>query len=156
MKYRILTHEELSHLEEDLKHFLIVHGVHGDEWQRINQEEPSKAVQLVEIFSDTVLQKVYEKLGYLEFRSEQTCMVFKFGQNEVQLISIQRKQGSLIDLSTPESIHEALKKSLADLDFFYSKKEYSASREAEIYQMLEQGCLLSSQEFWDLLIQLIK
>ncbi|WP_430405394.1 DUF6495 family protein [Fluviicola sp.] len=43
MKYRILSDEELQHLEGDLKAFLIINGVHGEEWAKLNQEDPQKA-----------------------------------------------------------------------------------------------------------------
>lgn len=148
MKYRILSNEELSHLEEDFKHFLIVNGVHAEEWEALNKNEVDKAVQLVEVFSDTVLQKVYEKIEYLEFRSLDNCMVFHFGEDKIELISIQRKVNSSVDLSTVESIHDALKKQATELTFFKSEKSYSKEREAEIHDMIEQGCLLSSSQFW--------
>ena len=148
MKYRILSNEELSHLEEDFKHFLIVNGVHAEEWEALNKNEVDKAVQLVEVFSDTVLQKVYEKIEYLEFRSQDNCMVFHFGEDKIELISIQRKVNSSVDLSTVESIHDALKKQATELTFFKSEKSYSKEREAEIHDMIEQGCLLSSSQFW--------
>ncbi len=148
MKYRILSNEELSHLEEDFKHFLIVNGVHGEEWEALNKNDVDKAIQLVELFSDTVLQKVYEKIEYLEFRSLDTCMVFHLGKDKIELISIHRMAESIVDLSTVESIHEALKKSADQLNFFKTEKPYSKNREAEIHEMIEQGCLLSSSQFW--------
>lgn len=156
MKYRLLLSEELSHLDEDLKHFLIVNGIHGEEWERINKEQPEKAIQLVEIFSDTVLQKVYEKITYLEFRSPGTCMVFFCTPENLKLISIQRKEGAELDLSSPESIHEALRTKIKELDFFRSEKPYSKDRESEIHQMLEQGCFISSSEFWNILNEVLK
>jgi hypothetical protein len=148
MKYRILSIEELSHLEEDFKHFLIVNGVHAEEWEALNKNDVDKAVQLVELFSDTVLQKVYEKLEYLEFRSLDTCMVFHLVEDKIELISIHRMPESNVDLSTVESIHEALKKNADQLSFFKTEKPYSKNREAEIHEMIEQGCLLSSSQFW--------
>jgi hypothetical protein len=148
MKYRILSKEELSHLEEDFKHFLIVNGVHAEEWEALNKNEVDKAVQLVEVFSDTVLQKVYEKIEYLEFRSLDTCMVFQLCEAKIELISIHRKAESTADLSTVESIHETLKNHADQLTFFKTEKNYSKNREAEIHDMIEQGCLLSSSQFW--------
>jgi len=156
MKYRILSNEELSHLEEDFKHFLIVNGVHTEEWKRLNKEEIQKAVDLVEIFSDTVLQKVYEKLEYLEFRSEDSCMVFHFDTEKVELISIHRKTDSSINLSTAEGIHVALVTQINALNFFQAEKKFSDSREKEIHRMLEQGCLISSSEFWNSLKEIIQ
>lgn len=151
MKYRMLTDEELKFFSEDLTHFLIVNGVHAEEWERMNAENPEQAIALVEVFSDTVLQKVYERLEYLEFRSVNSCMVFQCGKQEMTLLSLTLRPGSTADLSTPASIHEALLKYSDELQFFRSTKTYSATRELEIHRMLEQGCVLSSKEFWDAL-----
>ena len=150
MKYRILTDEELVHLEEELVQFLIVNGVDGTAWKKMNLESPNQAIRLVELFSDTVLQKVYENIRFLEFRSPETCMIFNCGKDELELISIQRKNSSL-DLSTPEKIHQCLVESANGLSFFQSKKSYTLNRELEIHQMLEQGCVLSTSEFWEAL-----
>lgn len=156
MKYRILTSDELSHFEEDFKHFLIVNGVHNEVWEEMNKNSPEKALSLVELFSDTVLQKVYEKLEYLEFRSEESCMVFHFSKDLIELISVQRKPGADVSLISPESIQDALINHLSDLDFFTSKKEMKTNREQEIHSMIEKGCFVSDKEFWELLKEVIK
>lgn len=148
MKYRMLNEEELTHLEEELKQFLIVNGVHGEEWERLNRDEPAKAIQLVELFSDNVLQKVYEKMKVIEFRSKDSCMVFHYGEDAIDLISIQAKPNTNVDLSTPESIHDALTKKSEELNYFRSGKKYKEEREMELHKMLVQGCIPSSNEFW--------
>lgn len=148
MKYRMLTHEELSELSEEFKQFLIVNGVHSDEWGKMNETNQEQAIALVELFSDTVLQKVYEKIKYLEFRMPESCLVFRLGKESIDLISLNRKQESEVDLSTPESIHVALSNHADQLTMFRSSKTYKKNREDEIHQMLEQGCLQSSEEFW--------
>lgn len=150
MKYRILTNAELQHLEEDLKQFLIVNGIHAEEWAKMNQETPEKAVQLVEVFSDTVLQKVYEKLNYLEFRSADSCILFHCLPEKMELISLQRKDQNC-DLSSVESIHEALQNHISNLNFFKSEKPYTANRETAIHELIESGCVVSSSEFWNVL-----
>jgi len=155
MKYRILTNEELSHLEEDFKQFLIVSGIHAEEWEEINKTDSSKAIQLVEIFSDTVLQKVYEKIKFVEFRSENSCIVFSCQEDTIELIAIQAKKGIHVNLSTPESIHAELKTRLENLQFQRSEKKYNVTRELEVHSLLEQGCVISSKDFWELLLKLI-
>ncbi len=147
MKYRILTDEELPLFEEELKHFLIVNGVHGDEWEKMNREHPEEAQKLVGLFSDTVLQKVYEKLKFIEHRTPTSCMVFKLNNDGIEMISINAKSDA-VDLSTPEGIHEALIHQSAALTFFRHTKEYTKERELEIHEMLEQGCVNSSEAFW--------
>ncbi len=149
MKYRVLRQEELQALEEEFKQFLIVHGIYTETWEELNCEQPEKAIQLIEIFSDTVLQKVYEKIRFVEFRSPETCIVFNCLPDTIQLISIQKKPTTPTDLSTPESIHHALKTSPETLVFFRKEKAYTSTREAEIHKLLEENCLISTYEFWD-------
>lgn len=148
MKYRILTNEELAILEKDFVAFLIVNGIEGDMWAKINQEEPDKAIELVELFSDTVLQKVYEKIFYLEKRSEESCMVFYVGEKDMQLIVLSRKSESTIDLTTPELIHDALTNKLSELEVFSSKKPLNKTHELEVHDLVSSGCVLSDKSFW--------
>jgi hypothetical protein len=155
MKYRRLTQEELTHLEGDLKAFLIINGIEGEAWEKLNKETPDKAQQLVDLFSDNVLQTVYEKVNFLEFRRPDSCIVFQMGKTEQALIAINKKPTCQVDLSTVESIHAALTNHINELDFFHSKKAYTQDRELEIHTLIEQGCVLSVQEFWDSLNEVI-
>ena len=151
----MLSDEELQHLEGDLKAFLIINGIHGEEWEKLNCEEPQKAVELVGLFSDQVLQTVYEKVQFLEHRSPDSCIVFHLGEKEQELIAIQKKSDSEIDLSTVDGIHRALSSSASALSFFTSKKPYSGVREMEIHQLIEQGAVLSDADFWNSLKEIL-
>lgn len=148
MKFRCLTNEELAVLENDLKAFLIVNGIDGDEWAKINQNEPEKAIKLVEIFSDSVLHIAYSKMKYVEYRSPKTCIVFHCGDTNTEIISLQLNETTQADLSTPESIHHALLNHAGDIQLNRQSKPNNKSREEEIHQLLEQGCVPSSKEFW--------
>jgi len=153
MKYRLLNKEEMEIFDQDFKHFLIANGVSNEEWVELNQKNISKATQLVELFSDTIFQKVYEKIQFIEFRSTESCIVFNCLPDSIELISINRKSDQ-IDLSTPDSIHEALTKNSSEINYFKSSKKYNTLRELEIHQMIENGCFNSSEDFWNSLTQL--
>lgn len=155
MKYRMLTDDELKYLESDLIAFLVVNGVHADEWKKINEENPNKARDLVAIFSDQVFDVIYEKIQFVEHRSPNSCLVFAFHAEEQELIAIQRKNGSSVDLSSVEGIHDSLNKHLEELEFFTSKKPYATERNLEKHQLLENGAVISDQQFWNALKQLI-
>lgn len=155
MKYRMLTTEEMEIFNEDFKHFAIANGVSNEEWVEMNQSDPEKATKLVGLFSDTVLQKVYEKLKFIEHRSSSSCLVFKLNESDIDLISLNRKSEK-IDLSSAESIHDALVKNPSELSIFRSKKNYSKVREEEIHEMLSQGCVNSSEAFWIMLEKVIE
>lgn len=150
MKYRLLTKEEMEIFDEDFKYFLIANGVSNEEWLEMNNSDLEKATRLVELFSDTILQKVYEKVKFVEHRTEASCMVFKLNEQDIELISLNRKSDK-VSLDTPEHIHEALTKLPEELTIFKSQKQYSAKREEEIHEMISQGCVNSSEAFWVLL-----
>lgn len=157
MKYRLLTDEELRLLEDDLKQFLVVNQVYKEEWEEMNKSNPDLALEMIELFSDNVLQIVYEKVKFLEHRTIDSCFVFNCGPEKLELIAIQKKNPTdLVDLSTPEGIHDALTKNAGLLSFFTNEKPYSQVRETEIHQMLEQGCVNSTEEFWNALVQTLK
>lgn len=156
MKYRLLSDDELKVFEEDLKHFLVVNGLENDTWTELNKNDPAKALGVIELFSDTVLQKVYENIKFIEHRSKNSCMVFHLKEKEIELISINGKPGSTVDLSTPESIHDALVNNSGELNIFQTKKNYSKEREVEIHEMIASGCVNSSEAFWILLQKVIK
>ncbi len=154
-KYRYLSDGELRHLEEEFKQFLVVNQVYKEEWEQLNRENPDKALELVGLFSDNVLQTVYEKIRFLEKRDAESCFVFHFAPDEIQLRVLQVETAGKADLSTPEKIHETLVKHSKDLSFFKSVRPYKNGREAEIHQLLEQGATMSDAEFWSLLEKLI-
>lgn len=150
MKYRLLTKEEMEIFDEDFKYFLIANGVSNEEWLEMNNSDLEKATRLVELFSDTILQKVYEKVKFVEHRTEASCMVFKLNEQDIELISLNRKSVK-VSLDTPEHIHEALTKFPEELTIFKSQKQYNTKREEEIHEMISQGCVNSSEAFWVLL-----
>ncbi|MFK7787047.1 MAG: DUF6495 family protein [Crocinitomicaceae bacterium] len=154
MKYRMLTTEEMEIFDEDFKHFAIANGVSNEEWLEMNQTDKEKAAKLVGLFSDTVLQKVYEKLKFIEHRSPSSCLVFRLNESDIDLISLNRKSDK-VDLSTADFIHDALVNNAPEITIFRSKKKYSKVREEEIHEMLAQGCVNSSEAFWIMLEKVV-
>ena len=59
MKYRCLSDEELPELEGEFKHFLISNNVYTEEWEELNKKKSKKVQELVEMFSDIVLNKAF-------------------------------------------------------------------------------------------------
>lgn len=155
MKYRLLNDEELQILEEELKQFLIVNGIDGSIWLEINKNEPQKALGLIQLFSDQVLQCVYEKIEFLEKRSPQDCLIFHIAEYHIDLIALQA-QSEELNLSDPEGIHQALTTGLKKMSIFKSRKSIQRPREEEIHILLTQGCVHSDKAFWEMLNRVIQ
>jgi len=151
----MLTKEEMDIFNEDFKHFAVANGVSNEEWIEMNEHFPDKAAQLVAVFSDVVLQKVYEKVKFIENRSKSACLVFRLNNETIDLISLSTEDESM-DLSSPEGIHEALVNNSSQLSFFTFSKAYNKNREMEIHEMIEKGCVNSSEAFWNSLQKVIQ
>jgi hypothetical protein len=154
VKYRYLEKDELSHFEEEFKQFLIVNHIYHEDWLKINKEHPQKALDLVGLFSNQILQRVYEKIKYLEFRSKNYCDVFFFDKNEVFLIKVESKIENKFNFNNANEIHSALTSNFSEVNLYKSSKKYKATREIEIHLLLEKGAILSSKDFWDSLTRL--
>lgn len=153
MKYRYLTPEELQLLEEELVQFLIVNGIDGPEWEKINKTNPVKARELVGMFSDVVIHRSLEKVKFGEQGTRNRFFIFAFHNEEIELLGCICKNDAL-DISTFEFLSEALKITPADIELFRQTKKYQPNREQEIFSMMNNGLLLSEQSRFDLLQKL--
>lgn len=134
MKYRCLTDEELQELEEEFKQFLIANGVHAEEWEELNKKEDDRVMQLVEIFSDIVMEKALTNIKFLEHTTPTDIKAFACFDKEMVLIGVTSANKAL----------DFTKNALADfkdkLSIFKTNKVYSKQREEEVFQLLESGC----------------
>ncbi len=155
MRFRVLTDEELSHFEEDLKGFLIINGVHHEEWLAMNQNAPEKALALVELFSDIVLEKVYTKIHYLEHRSKDSLLVFYVQDQSMEMVSFFKKQEGLVDFSATESIHQSFLNAADQIGFKKQILAFDGPRIDEVFKLIEKGCIPSTASFWQSINQII-
>lgn len=140
MKYRCLTDDELKELEADFKQFLIVNGVHAEEWAQLNATNDSKVMELVELFSDIVLDKALKNIKFLEHVTTRDIKAFRCDKEEMVLIGI-TSTNTHIDFSK-----DTLDDCKDQLDIFRTTKSYYKSREEEVFQLLESGCSIIDEK----------
>jgi hypothetical protein len=155
MRFRLLSNEELEHLEVEFKQFLIINHIHSDEWIQINAKEPEKALALVEFFSDTVLLKVYEKMDFLEFRSKQLFSVYRILSEKIQAIHV-ASEDETISLEDDKGLSLAINSSPSKLTIYRGEKQVNPFKEDEVHRLVEQGCVKSTESVWEQLNLLIK
>lgn len=155
MKFRTLNSDELLHFDDDLKHFLIINGVSNEEWTDLNTDNPEKAIELVGLFSDMIWQRVYEKIEYLEFQTPKQLFLFHCKKNEIDLIVL-KSESKEVNFSTSELIHDSLINHAKKITYFQQSKKYNEDREIEIFNMVERGCIISSEEFYQKILKTIK
>jgi hypothetical protein len=136
MKYRILSDEELKELEGEFKHFLIANNVYTEEWEALNKNKDKKVLELVESFSDIVLDKALKNIKYLEHVTPHDFKCFWCEADKMTLIGIASKNKA-IDFT----VH-ILADFSADLDIFKTSKKYHKERAFEVFELLNSGCTI--------------
>lgn len=155
MKFRILNQTELQEFEDELKQFLIINGVDHDSWVEINTHDVNKAIELVEIFSDLIFQQVFEKIEFLEHRAKNTLYLFNCKQDSIDLIGL-KSDSEFVNFSTTEEIHMSITQHSNLISYFQQTKSYTDNRELELFKMVESGCFVSTQEFYNAMEEAIR
>ena len=152
MKYRILNNTELEPLKDDFIKFLSANTVTGEDWAKIKSNKPNEALKLVEIFSDVVWEKALDKIKYLEHRDDNYLKVFYCGENKIEMVGFKvcdKNAPSLLDESTFKLLGSGeLKFSELSAEFSSSEKNYTISRNMDLFSMIESGCVPCEKAFF--------
>ncbi|MCP4522438.1 MAG: hypothetical protein GY827_12225 [Cytophagales bacterium] len=145
MKFRRLTDEELTALEKEFVEFLVSNTITADDWEKLKKDDTNSAHELIDLFSDIVLEKALGNIKYLEHREEKSLMLFECGKEQITLIGVNANENVSVDLRNQDSIQSLLNQGIDDnaLSIFKTTKAYQQSREEEIFQMTENSCLVS-------------
>lgn len=155
VKYRRLSDEELKELEQEFKQFLIANGVHNEQWVKINDEEPEEAMNLVDLFSDLVLEKSLEQIKYLIHISAGDLKVFWFQKDKAKLVALKSSTESL-DFTTDTWMSE-IPEHFSEVECFTSEKEFEEKdRSKELYFLIKAGAQVSSEQMFKIVHELVK
>ena len=118
VKYRFLTDDELIALEVEFKQFLITNGLHDDEWRVLNKDYPKKAEEVVGLFSDLILDKVFTQTKYLMHHSNDKIKVFYFTTSKAIMIGLDFEGEDVIP---EEGLMSFIKSNLSKFKIYTSK-----------------------------------
>ena len=119
MDYPILTQEQLLSLEPEFIAFLVVHGIDDTLWKKMNKDNPDKAQELVDIFSELVWDKVCDNTKVLK----------RISEKEVIFLNLEADKGFMV--------HAQWKND--HWDIHQGSKVWQKDRRQEILQFFQQG-----------------
>lgn len=153
MKYRFLTDEELSSLEDEFKQFLITNHLYAEEWEELNKTNPEKAKDVVGMFSDLVLDKVYSKTSFLLHHSADKLKVFSFQEEMALMIGFDYLGKGVIP---EEKILEFIQENFDQFEVYSASKKYTKeNRNIEVYKLVKSGAVKVESEFFSVLRKFI-
>ena len=154
MKYARLTKEQFEELHQEFINFLATQSITVDEWTDIKTNKPEVAEQELDVFSYLVWEGVLKKVIYIEHISPQQMHLFHLKDEHMHLIAVKLKNP--IDLTTKDGF-SWLRENLMDddVEFLQAKKEYSDDKNADKFQLIQQGGVITKGALFQYLDKLI-
>ena len=143
MKYSRLTKEQLEELHQEFANFLAAQQIDKIEWDDIKENRPEVAEQELDIFSDLIWEGVLNNAKFLEHYSKQHIFLFGFDEREIQTIVIKSLESN-IDFLTKEGLQWLSDAVFSDaVEIRYGKKSFGSDRNKELFEIIQQGAILS-------------
>jgi hypothetical protein len=146
MKYRRLSLEELQSMEKEFIEYLASNSITGDDWQSLKRDQPEKAEERIEHFSDIVFEKVLSNIQLLEHRTKSEISYLKFNAEQVDMIGVKLEGESNIDFTQNEAADEMIAKAQAanvKLSVFSTERIYKKEeRNLEVFKHLQMNMMI--------------
>ena len=147
MKYRRLSTEELKELEPEFIKFLAANGIPGDDWEKIKLTDTARMDELVDQFSDMVMERALSNIKFIEHLTPKNLKVFYCLEKKIVMVGIDIDGDDDMDFTKPESLKKLTQLNAGNpLKIYKTEKEYDGNREEEVYKMLSQGCQIITKE----------
>ncbi|MCB0760517.1 MAG: hypothetical protein KDC12_03265 [Flavobacteriales bacterium] len=151
MKYRPLHKEELESLQDDFVKFLASNSVTASDWTELKSNDPSKAEQLIGVFSEIVWEKVLGNIKFMRHRFASEMRVYKFDEESATAVVL-RLGKSGVDFTDADDVKKLaagkLDLSKYDPEILHGTRNYRKPRKEEIFELMEMGARPCNEAFW--------
>ena len=159
--YRRLHAEELEELRDQFIRFLVLHGIPADLWEDIKAQDPTKAEDLLDQFSQQVFASVLSQIRYMEQREARSLIAYRCTEEQIEMRALLVEGGTGIDFRQNQSadamIREVSKHPDAKLRIAQGERAYQPNRDEELFRMLESNVrIANSSELFDTFDKLIR
>ena len=156
MKYKRLTKEQFEELHQEFSTFLASQKIDKKEWDEIKTNKPEVAEQELDVFSDLIWEGVLKNTNYLEHFSKNH--IFLFHCQELQFRSIILKtENQSINFLTKEGLQWFSDNLFTDtIEIKTGKKVFTEERNSSIFELIQQGSILSEGQLFKQIISIIE
>jgi len=143
MKYRYLTFQELDLLSEDFNEFLYQEGINSFEWNVLQDQQSSDALNLLEKYSDITFERILQDIQYLNYRSDKEIVSFECQTDKMVIIRLKSTGKNNLDLTNFNELSQIQHKGMLTFKCSKSINAYAENRESDIFKLIESGCIAS-------------
>lgn len=149
-KYRNLTTQEYAYFEKEFVDFLVVNGIVAEDWQKMKVNDPPKAMKIMDLFSDVIMESVLRKIQFLELRTATYLQVVHCLSDKMVMAAVHSKDKNF-DMTNFQSINGSAGL-LENIELFTGEKKYEKSREMELFDLTEKGYTVTDGKLYKALI----
>lgn len=142
-KYRLLSLEELQELEKEFVDYLIINGIVADDWGKIKNEDPEKALKIIDLFSDVVFEQILQNTQFLEFREKTKIETVQCLKDKFVVVGLEGMNVKGLDFNDSEDLKKYINDPPENLRIYTTEIPYQESRELEIFKKINQEFLIS-------------
>ncbi|SEI03759.1 hypothetical protein SAMN02927937_02894 [Paenimyroides aquimaris] len=156
MKYARLTKEQLEELHVEFTNFLASQQIDKAEWDTLKRTKPEVAEQEIDIFSDLVWEGVLKSARYIEHFSKNHIFLFQFDDKNIDTIVL-KTLDTEVDFLTNQGLKWLGNHIETDLvEIRYGAKTFGGDRNGEIFEIIQQGGILSQGELYQQIKSILK
>jgi len=155
MKYKQLSKEQFEALHEEFSQFLATQQLDAAAWEQIKETKPDLVEEELNLFSDMVWEKVFQKAKYLEHFSEQSINLFKCEATKIFRIVVQVHKPNFNFLNDSDYQWFINNTNDSAIEFFKGEKNYDKERSLDLFDLVEKGSVISRGELYESLSELI-
>ena len=151
MKFSRLTKEQFEELSDEFALFLASNAIDSYKWKKIKTTSVDLTDKILDLFSDTVWNKVLSKVNYLNNISSSHIFLFKCNKNSIDSIVI-KSNDNQIDFKKSET-HSFFLKNLNSekIEAFRAfKKLNKKEQKKEIHKLILNGSEISDGELYEM------
>ncbi len=154
-KYRLLSLAELNSMKKEFIDYLVINGITADEWEKILKTDAEKADKITNLFSDVVFERILRKVEFVLQQNKKSILAFSCQPETIEMVGLIAEGDLDIDFTDPECITKLIANPISGLETVYSKKEYSKTRELEIFEMTTRGGMISDGKVFNTLKSIV-
>lgn len=159
LKYRRLTTNELQELSKEFIQFLAAQSITAPDWEKIKVEKIEKRDELIDLFSNIVLERIFNKIDYLEIVTQDELRIFNMNKESGQLLGMKIAHQD-VDLSDDAILDDLFKDPQKLLDYkpeFYElTKKYDKTKAEEVFFLLNMGATVTNNTLYSTINSLIE
>ncbi|MEM6769547.1 MAG: DUF6495 family protein [Bacteroidota bacterium] len=160
MKFRRLRRDELEEVRDQFVKFLGVNGIDAGSWQKMKEDTPARADELIVQFSQMVFTGVIEQVAYLIHRKPNDLRTYKTGPDKIEMRGIYLDGSTSIDFTKDHDIPAAemfarIKAEGTTPKIYSAERVYIPDgRDKDIFNLMEGGALIDQGELFEALASL--